>query len=194
MNSRISVLLTALFFLPFSLQATETPISEGEMVRVINSNFGESPLYQSKDIPDKELHSFDFNDDGKSEWVVIPKNACGITNTCHIFILQQTQKSKDNWKLLLLANGKITSLTPWGILILPRKTKGYDDLAAVFDQGHDSKGHRLLDQRIYVWNGKQYEEWKGIYPPPSEKSAEVQKSLEQLTQLQYSQKLSRKPN
>ncbi len=194
MNSKIYALIIPLLFLPFFLHAGETPISEGEMVRVINSNFGDSPLYQSKDIPDKELHAFDFNDDGKSEWVVIPQNACGITNTCHIFLLQQTQHSKDNWKLLLLANGKITSLTPWGILILPRKTKGYADLATVFDQGHDSKGNRILDRRIYVWNGKQYEEWNGIYPPPSEKSEEIQKSLEQLNQLRYSPKLSRKPN
>ncbi len=180
----ISFLL--LFATPSNAQ--EIPISEEEMIHVVNSSFGNTPLYQSKDIPNEDLHSFDFNDDGKAEWVVIPKNACGITHTCHVFILQQNKSKKNSWQLLLLASGKITSLTPWGFLTLPHKTKGYVDFAMVFDQGHDGQGNRLFDRRIYVWNGKQYEEWTSLYPPPGTKGEEIQKRLEQLNSLKSSHK------
>lgn len=152
-----------------SAPAQEVPISEDVMVSVINSAYGKTPLYEGKDIPDKHLHTFDFNDDGVSEWVVVPETACGSTKNCTFFIMQYDKKAKKpTWKLLLMADGKVTSTTPWGFASAPRKTKGYLDIVSVFDEGPAAPGQRLLARHIYVWDGSKYVEYtQGSYPPDS---------------------------
>lgn len=177
----LSVLL---FSVPVFSQ--ELPISEEEMISVINSAYGKSPLYEGKDIPDKHLHSYDFNDDGISEWVVVPDNACGSTQNCTFFILQYDKKAKKpTWKLLLMGDGKISPLTPWGFATSPRKTKTYLDIVSVFDEGPASTGVRQLARHIYVWDGAKYVEYKlGTYPPePS--NDETKSFLQKLDQLKY---------
>ncbi len=178
--------LLAIFFaaLPFFAIAREKPISEDELIRVINSAYGTTPLYESKDIPNEELHSQDFNGDGKDEWVVVPKNACGETKNCTFFILQH-QGSK-GWKLLLTADGRVTPTTPFGFAIAPHHTKGYSDLVAMFDTGHDPSGARALDRRVFIWNGEKYEETTDKKYPPSDANEELKNFLKKMDQLRFS--------
>jgi hypothetical protein len=185
----------SLFFLIFSLSflpmgiAQEVPISEDEMVALINSSYGKTPLYSSKDIPDKDLHTFDFNGDGVAEWVVVPANACGETHNCTFFIMQYEKKK---WKLLLMNDGKVTSLTPWGFVVSPRKTKNYSDIITVFDIGPDNAGNRLLERHIYIWDGKKYAEFTGSKYPPDKESPEITALLDQVDKLKF-QKMSGPP-
>ncbi|MBL7685768.1 MAG: hypothetical protein JNK65_07025 [Deltaproteobacteria bacterium] len=175
-------LLIGLFSKP--LIAQEVIISEEEMVDLINSSFKNYTLYEGKDIPDKDLHSTDLNQDGTPEWVVVPATACGDTQNCTFFAMQYDQKKK-KWLLLLMADGKTTPLTPWGYVEAPRKTKGYPDLITVFDMGPDGKGGRLLERHIFVWNGKKYEEFKGASYPPEAPSSEMTNLLAQVDQLKF---------
>lgn len=163
----------------------EVPISEDEMVALINSTYGKAPLYESKDIPDKDLHTFDFNGDGTAEWVVVPATACGETHNCTFFVMQYDKKKK--WQLLLMADGKVTNLTPWGLVPSPRKTKNYSDIITVFDIGPDNTGNRLLERHIYVWDQKKnkYQEFTGPKYPPDQESAELTSLLDQVDKLKF---------
>ncbi len=167
-------------------KAQEVPISEDEMIALINSSYGKTPLYEGKDIPDKHLHTFDFNDDGTSEWVVVPENACGETKNCTFFMMEYDKKpKKPGWKLLLMADGKVTSTTPWGFATAPRKTKGYLDIVTVFDTGPEGPGLRHLDRHIYVWNGKKYEEYSAGNYPPDRPNDEMKVFLSDLDKLKF---------
>lgn len=175
-----------LLLLPFSLHAQEVPISEDEMVALINSSYGKAPLYEGKDIPDKHLHTFDFNDDGTSEWVVVPDSACGSTKNCTFFIMQYDKKSKKpGWKLLLMADGRISGSTPWGFASAPRKTKAYLDIVSVFDEGPAGPGQRLLARHIYVWDGSKYVEYTQGNYPPDKMSDEMKVFLEDMEKIKY---------
>lgn len=180
-----------LFFLSFLIAppkafSQEVPISEEEMISVINSAYGKTPLYEGKDIPDKHLHTFDFNDDGLSEWVVVPDNACGSTQNCTFFILQYNKKAKKPaWKLLLMADGRITSTTPWGFVTAPRKTKDYLDIVTVFDEGPLKAGVRQLVRHVYVWDGNRYVEYNQGNYPPGAPDTEMKAFLQSLDKLPY---------
>lgn len=166
--------------------AQEVPISEDEMVALINSSYGQTPLYSGKDIPDKHLHAFDFNDDGTTEWVVVPEDACGSTKNCTFFIMQYNKKAKKpGWKLLLMADGKVTSTTPWGFATAPRKTKGYLDIVAVFDEGPGNAGQRILAKHYYVWDGNKYSEYTQGNYPPDKMNDEMKVFLEDIDKLKY---------
>lgn len=170
-----------------TVEAQEVPISEDEMVNLINSSFKDYKLYGSKDIPDKDLHTFDFNGDDTAEWVVVPETACGETKNCTFFVMQYDKKK--GWKLLLMADGKVTNLTPWGFVVAPRKTKGYSDLISVFDMGPDNNANRLLERHVWVWNGKKYEEFTGSNYPPEGAKDDMKALLAQVDQLKF-QKMS----
>ena len=170
------------FFFPLKGNAQEVPISEEEMVALINSTYGKTPLYESKDIPDKDLHTFDFNGDGTSEWVVVPATACGETHNCTFFIMQYEKKK---WRLLLMNDGKVTNLTPWGFVVSPRKTKNYSDVITVFDIGPDNTGNRLLERHIFVWDGKKYMEFTGPKYPPDKDMPEITALLDQVDKLKF---------
>jgi len=174
------------FFLALKARGQEVPISEEEMVNLINSTYGKTPLYSSKDIPDKDLHTFDFNGDGTSEWVVVPATACGETHNCTFFIMQYDKKK---WKLLLMKDGKVTPLTPWGFVVSPRKTKNYSDIITIFDIGPDNSGNRLLERHIFTWDGKKYVEFIGPKYPPDKETPEITALLDQVDKLKF-QKMS----
>jgi len=175
-------LLVFSFFLLPKARAQEVPISEEEMVALINSSYGKTPLYASKDIPDKDLHTFDFNADGTAEWVVVPATACGETHNCTFFIMQYDKKK---WRLLLMNDGKVTNLTPWGFVVSPRKTKNYSDIITVFDIGPDNAGNRLLERHIYVYDGRKYVEFTGAKYPPEKESPEITALLTQVDNLKF---------
>lgn len=169
-----------------SLQSQEVPISEDEMIALINSTYGKAPLYTGKDIPDKHLRTFDFNDDGTTEWVVVPEDACGETHNCTFFIMEYDKKSKKpGWNLLLMADGKVTSTTPSGFAAAPRKTKGYRDIVSEFDEGPAAPGQRILARHIYVWNGSKYVEYTGGIYPPGGPNDEMKVFLSDLEKLKY---------
>jgi hypothetical protein len=170
------------FFFSLKARSQEVPISEEEMVSLINSTYGKTPLYSSKDIPDKDLHTFDFNGDGTSEWVVVPATACGETHNCTFFVMQYDKKK---WKLLLMNDGKVTPLTPWGFVVSPRKTKNYSDIITVFDIGPDNTGNRLLERHIFTWDGKKYVEFSGPKYPPDKETPEITALLDQVDKLKF---------
>ena len=182
----ILLLFTFCLFAPLPGNAQEVPISEDEMVALINSTYGKTPLYESKDIPDKDLHTFDFNGDGTSEWIVVPATACGETKNCTFFVMQYDLKKK-KWNLLLMSDGKVTPLTPWGFAASPRKTKNYADIITVFDIGPDNIGNRLLERHIYVWDQKKnkYLEFTGPTYPPDQDSPELQALLSDVDKLKF---------
>ncbi len=187
MNRILFILLFSFYLFSIdSIYAQEVPISEEEMVVLINSTYGQTPLYEGKDIPDKHLHTFDFNDDGTSEWVVVPDSACGSTKNCTFFVMQyDSQSKKPGWKLLLMADGRISSTTPWGLAAAPRKTKGYRDIVAVFDEGPAGPGERLLARHIYVWDGKKYVEFTQGNYPPDKMTDEMKSFLESIDKIKY---------
>ena len=86
--------------------------------------------------------------------------------------------------VLVRGEGKITPLTPYGFVVSPRKTQGYADLIAVWDQGPEPDGTRSLDRRIYVFNGTQYERYADSYPPPGS-PPELNSLMGQVETLKY---------
>ncbi len=188
MNLLLILINFLIYFIlsPLYLHAQEVPMSEDEMVALINSSYGKAPLYEGKDIPDKHLHTFDFNDDSTPEWVVVPEDACGETKNCTFFIMQYDEKSKHpGWKLLLMADGKVTPTTPWGFAKAPRKTKGYLDIVAVFDEGPAGPGQRILAKHYYVWDGNKYVEYTQGNYPPDKMSDEMKVFLEDIDKLKF---------
>jgi hypothetical protein len=175
------LILWMVFFLPLA-HAEDPIISQDEMLKLINSASGPSALYQAVDITEKDQHRIDLNGDGISELVVIPETACGETKNCNFFIFQNDKKK--GWKLILNADGKITSLTPWGFVASPRKTQAYSDLIAVFDRGPEPDATRYLDRRVYVWDGSKYVLFTETYPPETS-SSELSALLQKVDQLKY---------
>ncbi|MCE9624775.1 MAG: hypothetical protein K8R69_04875, partial [Deltaproteobacteria bacterium] len=159
----LSVLCLSLF--PWAARADEGPkLEEKQMLSLINEASGGVELYHSVDIPVENRNQFDINGDGIPEWFIVPKTACGDTNNCQFFVIMFDKKK--NWHVLLKADGKLTSLSPWGVIIVPHKTKGYTDLLTVFDMGPEGNGQRSLERHVWVWNGKAYETSAQPFPPP----------------------------
>ncbi|HKY62004.1 MAG TPA: hypothetical protein VJR29_01160 [bacterium] len=164
----VSRLLLALALLiPFAgpLRAEEVQLPEKEMLSLINKASGGIELYSTPDIPVENRNQFDLNDDGVAEWFIVPKTACGETNNCQFFVISY-EKKKKKWRVILKADGKLTSLSPWGVIIVPHKTKGYTDLLTVFDMGPEKGGGRSLSRGVYVWDGKNYIRSTAAFPPP----------------------------
>src|SRR4030095_4194479 len=192
MKRNIYLLLLLPLLFPLPLLAQDIAISEEEMVALINSTFGKYTLYQSKDIPDKDLYSYDFNDDGVSELVVVPPSACRSTRNCTFFVMQLDKKKK-KWSLMLMADGKVTNVTPWGFVPTSRKTKNYKDLILVFDMGPEANGTRALDPHIYTWDGKKYVEFLGPKYPPEGPTPEMATLLDQVDKLKFQKLVSGSP-
>jgi len=139
-------------------------LEEKQMLSLINEASGGVELYHSVDIPVENRNQFDINGDGIPEWFIVPKTACGDTNNCQFFVIMFEKKK--GWHVLLKADGKLTSLSPWGVIIVPHKTRGYTDLLTVFDMGPEGNGQRSLERHVWVWNGKAYETSTQPFPPP----------------------------
>lgn len=138
-------------------------LEEKEMLSLINQASGGIELYTTPDIPVENRNQFDINGDGIPEWFIVPKTACGDTKNCQFFVIMYEKKK---WQVVLKADGKLTSLSPWGVIITPHKTKGYTDLMAVFDMGPEKNGERSLERNVYIWTGKAYEKSTAPFPPP----------------------------
>jgi len=157
-------LLLPLFSLSLAYGGDDQPkLEEKQMLSLINETSGGVELYHSVDIPVENRNQFDINGDGIPEWFIVPKTACGDTKNCQFFVIMYEKKK---WQVVLKADGKLTSLSPWGVIITPHKTKGYTDLMAVFDMGPEKNGERSLERNVYVWTGKQYEKSTAPFPPP----------------------------
>ena len=189
MKKILSVFILALCF-PFPAHAQDDKADLKEMLAVINSSLGDVTLYEPNDVPVENRNQFDFNNDGTAEWVIVPKTACGDTNNCTYFIMQKDKKGK--WFILHKGDGKITSLSPWGIIITPRKTNGYFDFITVFDQGPEGNGTRSLEQTVYTWEGKKYEKYTGTYPPPGS-PPELSGLMTEINKLKYERGRGNKP-
>jgi hypothetical protein len=159
--------LSLLFLIPFASQvrAEAVQLPEKEMLGLINKASGGIELYSTPDIPVENRNQFDVNEDGVAEWFIVPKTACGDTNNCQFFVISYEKKNK-KWRVILKADGKLTSLSPWGVIIVPHKTKGYTDLLTVFDMGPEAGG-RSLSRGVYVWDGKNYVRSTEAFPPPN---------------------------
>lgn len=158
--------LAWILFLPSLAWAQDQPkLAEADMLKLINDASGGVELYTTPDIPVENRNQFDVDGDGIPEWFIVPKTACGETKNCQFFVIQYDKKKK-KWGIILKADGKLTSLSPWGVIITPTKTKGYTDLLTVFDMGPERSGERSLERSIYVWNGKNYEKSSQPWPPP----------------------------
>ncbi|MCC7345207.1 MAG: hypothetical protein IT573_09730 [Deltaproteobacteria bacterium] len=158
--------LAWILFLPSLAWAQDQPkLAEADMLKLINNASGGVELYSTPDIPVENRNQFDVDGDGIPEWFIVPKTACGETKNCQFFVIQYDKKKK-KWGIILKADGKLTSLSPWGVIITPTKTKGYTDLLTVFDMGPERSGERSLERSIYVWNGKNYEKSSQPWPPP----------------------------
>lgn len=158
--------LAWILFLPSLAWAQDQPkLAEADMLKLINDASGGVELYTTPDIPVENRNQFDVDGDGIPEWFIVPKTACGDTKNCQFFVIQYDKKKK-KWGIILKADGKLTSLSPWGVIITPTKTKGYTDLLTVFDMGPERSGERSLERSIYVWNGKNYEKSSQPWPPP----------------------------
>lgn len=163
---KILFLFAWILFLPSLAPAQDQPkLAEADMLRLINDASGGVELYSTPDIPVENRNQFDVDGDGIPEWFIVPKTACGETKNCQFFVIQYDKKKK-KWGIILKADGKLTSLSPWGVIITPTKTKGYTDLLTVFDMGPERSGERSLERSIYVWNGKNYEKSSQPWPPP----------------------------
>ncbi len=173
--------------IPASASAQGSP-DEKQILDLINLGSPGEPMFYVGDVTESDKHPFDFNGDGVQEWVVLPSTGCGETKNCLFYILSADKKK--GWKLLLKGEGKITSLTPQGFVVSPRKTQGYSDLISVWDQGPETDGTRSLDRRIYTFNGTVYERFIDPYPPPGS-PPELQSLLGQVNQLKY-QKVRRR--
>ena len=171
-----------MLFLPSLARGADSPkLAEQEMLKLINNASGGVELYTSSDIPVENRNQFDVDGDGIPEWFIVPKTACGETKNCQFFVIQYDKKKK-NWGIILKANGKLTSLSPWGVIITPTKTKGYTDLLTVFDMGPEGNGERSLERSVYVWTGKKYE--KSSQPwPPADAGPELQSLLKEVDKL-----------
>lgn len=178
----ISLFCFALALLPGSLKAESATPSDAEILQVINGPSKDSPLYEEANLGPESRKILDLNGDGVSEFVVIPISACGDTHNCAFFLLQKDKKK--GWRLILNADGKVTSLTPTGFVASPRKTQGWPDLIAVFDRGPEPNGSRYLDRRVYVWNGTSYNLFSDTYPPDNN-SPELQALLKKVEQLKF---------
>lgn len=158
--------LVWILLFPSLVPAQDQPkLAEADMLKLINEASGGVELYTTPDIPVENRNQFDVDGDGIPEWFIVPKTACGETKNCQFFVIQYDKKKK-KWGIILKADGKLTSLSPWGVIITPTKTKGYTDLLTVFDMGPERSGERSLERSIYVWNGKNYEKFSQPWPPP----------------------------
>ncbi len=167
---------------PSLVPAQDQPkLAEADMLKLINNASGGVELYTTPDIPVENRNQFDVDGDGIPEWFIVPKTACGETKNCQFFVIQYDKKKK-KWGIILKADGKLTSLSPWGVIITPTKTKGYTDLLTVFDMGPERSGERSLERSIYVWNGKNYEKSSQPWPPP-EAGPEVGTLLKEVDKL-----------
>ncbi len=174
--------LAWILFLPSLAWAQDQPkLAEADMLKLINNASGGVELYSTPDIPVENRNQFDVDGDGIPEWFIVPKTACGETKNCQFFVIQYDKKKK-KWGIILKADGKLTSLSPWGVIITPTKTKGYTDLLTVFDMGPERSGERSLERSIYVWNGKNYEKSSQPWPPP-EAGPEVGTLLKEVDKL-----------
>lgn len=174
--------LAWILFLPSLAPAQDQPkLAEADMLKLINDASGGVELYTTPDIPVENRNQFDVDGDGIPEWFIVPKTACGETKNCQFFVIQYDKKKK-KWGIILKADGKLTSLSPWGVIITPTKTKGYTDLLTVFDMGPERSGERSLERSVYVWNGKNYEKSSQPWPPP-DAGPEVQTLLKEVDKL-----------
>ncbi len=178
-----SLILASFFYYSAGSLAQDKKINEKEMLSLINEGSGNAPLYETKDIPLENRNQFDFNSDGFPEWAIRPQTSCGETHNCTFFILQVDSKKK-KWKRILKADGKLTSLSPWGLIIVPHSTKGYRDIITVFDLGPEPNGDRSLERTHYLWNGKQYEKYTRGYPP-SGSSSDLINFMKEVDKLKY---------
>ena len=144
--------------------------SNEDILKLINFGNEMAPLYEAGDISATSIGKHDFNGDGSQEVVVIPDNACGSTRNCAFFIL--VADPQYGWRVVLSAQGKITSLSPWGYIPAPRKTQGWQDLILVEDHGPEPDASRALRRYVYVWDGNKYIRYSGSYPP-ADASAEL---------------------
>ncbi|HCU26046.1 MAG TPA: hypothetical protein DF383_13595 [Deltaproteobacteria bacterium] len=186
---RFLILLAALL-VSIPAFADEPRLDEAEMLKLINSTSGGVELYTTPDIPVENRNQFDFNGDGFLEWVIVPKTACGETKNCTFFVIQYDAKKK-HWRLIGKGDGKLTSLSPWGVIIAPRKTKGYSDILSVFDQGPEAGGMRSLARNYYTWDGKNYV--KSSLPEDAAASPEMAAFLKEVDKLKSERGSGPKP-
>lgn len=181
---KILLLLAWILLLPSLSPAQDQPkLAEADMLKLINEASGGVELYTTPDIPVENRNQFDVDGDGIPEWFIVPKTACGDTKNCQFFVIQYDKKKK-KWGIILKADGKLTSLSPWGVIITPTKTKGYTDLLTVFDLGPERSGERSLERSIYVWTGLKYE--KSSQPwPPADAGPEVGTLLKEIDKLKF---------
>ncbi|MDL1871913.1 hypothetical protein FBR05_06880 [Deltaproteobacteria bacterium PRO3] len=179
---KVVFFLVWILLFPSLAPAQDQPkLAEADMLKLINDASGGVELYTTPDIPVENRNQFDVDGDGIPEWFIVPKTACGETKNCQFFVIQYDKKKK-KWGIILKADGKLTSLSPWGVIITPTKTKGYTDLLTVFDMGPERSGERSLERSVYVWNGKNYEKSSQPWPPP-DAGPEVQTLLKEVDKL-----------
>lgn len=164
------------------LRAEEVQLPEKEMLGLINKASGGIELYTTPDIPVENRNQFDLNEDGVAEWFIVPKTACGDTNNCQFFVISY-EKKKKAWRVILKADGKLTSLSPWGVIIVPHKTNGYTDLLTVFDMGPEAGG-RSLSRGVYIWDGKNYIRSTSAFPP-ADASPDLLSFLKEVDKLKH---------
>ena len=167
---------------PVSRVHAQEPPDFNTILKLLNVGSPGEPRYYEGDIAEADRHSLDLNGDGINEYVAVPNSGCGETNNCSFYILGAEKKK--GWRVLVRGEGKITNLTPYGFVVSPRKTNGFADLIAVWDQGPEPDGTRSLDRRIFVFNGIQYERFEEAYPPPGSPS-ELNALMKQVDQLKY---------
>src|SRR5262249_7581028 len=191
MTKHLFFCLCLFLFCPSLARADQVQLSEQEMLHIINSaGLGAVDLYQSKDIPVENRNQFDVNGDGIPEWFIVPKTACGETNNCSFFVIMYDKKNK--WHIVLKGDGKLTSLSPWGGIIVPHMTKDITDLLSVLDMGREHSGERILERTLYVWNGKAYEKSTAPFPPP-DASPELLSFLKDVDKLKHERTGANKP-
>lgn len=176
------IFLALLISLAAPLRAEEVQLPEKEMLSLINKASGGIELYTTPDIPVENRNQFDLNEDGVAEWFIVPKTACGDTKNCQFFVISY-EKKKKAWRVILKADGKLTSLSPWGVIIVPHRTNGYTDLLTVFDMGPEAGG-RSLSRGVYVWDGKSYVRSSEAFPPPNA-SPELLSFLKEVDKLKH---------
>ena len=189
---RLILALISVVSLQSNLYAAKEPkevtLEEKEMLSLINKASGGIELYTTPDIPVENRNQFDVNEDGIAEWFIVPKTACGETNNCQFFVISYEKKPK-KWRVILKADGRLTSLSPWGVIIVPHKTNGYTDLLTVFDMGPEG-GARSLSRGVYVWDGKNYVRSTAPFPPP-DASPELLSFLKEVDKLKHERGVSK---
>lgn len=178
----LSVAFSLLLILsaPLATRAQEPPDLK-TILGLLNIGSPGEPRYYEGDILEADLHAMDLSADGNKEYVAVPNSGCGETNNCSYYILE---KYKKGWRVILRAEGKVTNLTPYGFVVSPRKTNGFADIVSVWDMGPEDDGTRSLEQRVYTFNGIQYERYPEAYPPPGSPS-EVNALMQKVNQLKY---------